>query len=416
MVIVEFFDKVSLENICSALLCRPEKVIFVGFDQEKMERDAAVFRKLLRSKGISTEFSCVFVSRNRLQSIVDKLTFIVDGCEGECIFDLTGGDDLYLVAVGIIMERYGDRVKCHRFNFLQDKLYDCDADGEVLDVRSFDISVKDNIAIYGGEIVDDPQQDFYTYPWNFNNDFISDIQAMWSICRKNPKIWNTQISALGAICDILSMDHPLKVSFDQNIAQNVLYVNHIKYSCVPWLLCELQRCGLISSLYIDSTVSFRFKNEQVKKCLTIAGQILELFIASRLLLLKDTDGSPLYHDVKVGTVINWEQDGDEIPTINEIDVMAMKGTMPIFISCKNGYFDANELYKLNTVAERFGKDYARKVLVATNIDGLGSKREYLLARMKDMNIKCVCDLDEISVAALDRELSSLWKEENGYDR
>ena len=411
MVIVEFFDKVSLENICSALLCRPERVIFVGANQKKMERDANAYHNLLRQKGIKTEFTCISVSKNHLQSIVDKLSLIVETCNDDCVFDLTGGDDLYLVAVGIIMGRYGEKVKCHRFNFLHDKLCDCDADGEVLEVKSFDISIDDNVTIYGGDIVDNSNQECFTYPWDFNKDFLSDVESMWSICRKNPKLWNAQISTLGAICDKFDMSSPLEIYYNQRSAQTAFYESHIKYFCVPWILCELQKCGLINSLYIDDTVSFIFKNEQVKRCLTVAGQILELFIAAKLLSIKDTDGSPLYNDVKVGTVIRWGQDESDFdtPTINEIDVIAMKGAIPVFISCKNGYFDANELYKLNTVAERFGNKYAKKVLVSTDIDALGVKGEYLIARMEDMGIKCIGNLDQISDIDLKSVLASLWK-------
>ncbi len=411
MVMVEFFDKAALENICGALLCKPEKVIFVGSSRSKMERSMELYRTVLYSRGIFTELSCVAVSRNHLQAIVDKLEQIVEGCEDECVFDLTGGDDLYLVAVGIIMERYNDRIQCHRFNFLQDKIYDCDADGTVLDVKSFDISVSDNISIYNGEIVTSSYDGCFTYFWDFNADFLNDVRSMWEICKQNPKMWNAQIGTLGAVCDKLRMPSSLDVKFDQRDAQAAFSYDHIRYTCEPQLLCELQNLGLITSLYIDRTVSFRFKNEQVKKVLTVSGQILELFIASRLLSLRGEDGLHLYNDVKVGTVINWGQseNGDGIPTINEIDVIAMKGSIPVFISCKNGFFDANELYKLNTVADRFGNKYAKKVLVATDIDSLGSRGDYLISRMHDMGIRCITDLDQMQDTELDRILASLWK-------
>ncbi len=411
MVIIEFFDKVSLENICGALLCRPERVILVGPNRKKMERSIELYCRVLRAKGIDTEFSCVCISRNHLQAIVDKLSEIVENCDDDCIFDLTGGDDLYLVAVGIIMGCYREKVQCHRFNFLNDQLCDCDADGEVLDVKSFDISIDDNIAIYDGDVVTDLSCESFTYPWGFNSEFLLDIQSMWSICQKNTRLWNAQINTLGAICDMLDMNSPLEISFDQRIAQTVLGENRVKYTFVAWMLCELQKYGLIDSLYIDNTVSFKFKNEQVKRCLTVAGQILELFIASKLLSIKDADGSALYNDVKVGTVIRWGQSDDDrdLPTVNEIDVMAMKGAIPVFISCKNGYFDANELYKLNTVADRFGNKYAKRVLVATDIDKLGGKGEYLIARMEEMGIRCISDVDQMTDSELERILASLWK-------
>ena len=86
-------------------------------------------------------------------------------------------------------------------------------------------------------------------------------------------------------------------------------------------------------------------------------------------VLKDNDGNKLYNDVKVGVLIDWDTDeSDAASTLNEIDVLAMKDTIPVFISCKSGIFDTNELYKLKSVASRFGDDYAKCVLVATSME------------------------------------------------
>lgn len=410
MVIVEFFDKTALENICGALLCQPDRVILVGSDRKKMERSVTLYQGVLRKRGINTEFSSIPLTRNHLNTIVEKLSRIIEENE-DCIFDLTGGDEMYLVAVGIIMGRYGNRVQCHRFNFTEDRLCDCDADGEVLDVKSFDISIEDNIAIYDGKIVTEVSEDFYTYSWDMNEDFLSDVKEMWEVCRKNPKLWNSQISTLGAIYERLGDSTGLLMEFDQKDAERMLERERMRYTCAPMILSELQRRGLISSLYLDGAVRFKFKNDQVKRCLTVAGQILELYVAAGLLTIKDKDGAPLYNDVKVGAVIKWGQLDVpyETPTVNEIDVVAMKGAIPIFISCKNGYFDTNELYKLSAVADRFGNKYAKKALVVTDTDALGSKKEYILARMDDMDIRCISDLDRMEDEKLYRSLSSLWK-------
>ena len=48
--------------------------------------------------------------------------------------------------------------------------------------------------------------------------------------------------------------------------------------------------------------------------------------------------------------------------------MSLKGLIPIFISCKSGKMTEKNtlhaLYELDTVANRFGGKYAKKVLVA----------------------------------------------------
>lgn len=233
---------------------------------------------------------------------------------------------------------------------------------------------------------------------------------MWDICRKNTRLWNAHVGTLGAICEMFEMQDALSVSFDKDIASSTLKQKGIKFVCIAWIMSELQKHGLIHSLAIQDTVSFIFKNEQVKKCLTVSGQILELAVAKAMRSIKNDDGEPLYHDVKVGVVIDWDgtAETDEYRTINEIDVMAMKGSIPIFISCKNGDFDSNELYKLNTVAEHFGNKYSNKVLVSTELDKLGEKSDYIRARMADMGIRNIENVDEMSDGEFERVLKSLW--------
>ena len=92
------------------------------------------------------------------------------------------------------------------------------------------------------------------------------------------------------------------------------------------------------------------------------------------------------------------QSMDHIPeTRSEIDVILMHGTTPLFISCKNGNIGEEELYKLHTVAERFGGPYVRKMLIATNLDRKNpTANRAFIQRARDMGIFLVTDADELS--------------------
>jgi len=409
MTIIEFYDKVLIENIAGALQYEPQRVILVGDNLKRMKKDILVYQSILRNKGINTELSCQSVNRNDLRNIVDRLSAVVESND-DCVFDLTGGEELYLVAVGIIMARYEGRVRCHHFNLNNDRLYGFKDNGEFGTAKAFSISIEDNIALYGGKIITDPKKRIYTYDWDFSEDFRRDIDAIWSICKKSPRVWNSQISSIGAVSEIYQRKDTLKVAFDVNEAAQKLKQRGYKYTCVGRIMLELEKRGLITYLEKGEKISFAFKNQQVKRCLTVAGQALELAVANKMLALTEKDGSPVYHDVRVGVVIDWDGgDGkDEYRTVNEIDVMAMKGAIPVFISCKNGAFDVNELYKLNTVAERFGDKYSKKILITTQPEKSSSKYEHIFARMRDMKIRSITDAAERSDAEIERILRSLW--------
>lgn len=88
--------------------------------------------------------------------------------------------------------------------------------------------------------------------------------------------------------------------------------------------------------------------------------------------------------------------------------MLMKGVIPVFISCKNGYVDETELYKLNAVAERFGGPHAQKVLVSTysgksSIEG----HKYFVQRAKDMKIQLLEDVHSLSDKEFERKIKNI---------
>ena len=98
--------------------------------------------------------------------------------------------------------------------------------------------------------------------------------------------------------------------------------------------------------------------------------------------------------------IDWDgvissKDKHKPETRNEIDVVLMHGMTPLFISCKNGNI-GEELYKLHTVAERFGGPYGKKMLIATDLGqkSPASTRAFI-QRARDMNILLVTDAAQL---------------------
>ena len=104
MTIIESFEKAPIENMISVLAARPEKVIFLG-DAAQMRGPIQKYREILNKKGIETEILLKGIQKNNLKNILTVLTNLVEK-EEELIFEVTGGEDLVLLAFGIIYERY----------------------------------------------------------------------------------------------------------------------------------------------------------------------------------------------------------------------------------------------------------------------------------------------------------------------
>jgi hypothetical protein len=105
---------------------------------------------------------------------------------------------------------------------------------------------------------------------------------------------------------------------------------------------------------------------------------------------------------------NYQDRVDKAISVISEKYDAPNGFTDFDILLKNGDFDANELYKLNTVAERFGNKYSKKVLVSTELASLGTRSEYIRARMEDMGIRSIDNVDEMADSEFERVLKSLW--------
>lgn len=388
MTLIEFYDCVSVENVAGFLKCRPERIVFLG-DESKMTERVEIYEQIAQNHNMVIDFICKAIDRNNLSSIVDTLTHVVEGVFREnryekIFFDLSGGDDLALVAAGIVYERYAGKIKILRFN--------------INDVSGMRLTVDEYIRIYGGRIQFSGVGGMGTYIWDFNEDFVSDIGKMWSICKNDPAGWNNAMNIMGRVVNNTGGKSSLKAFIKLNYNKKNYRGNTQKFNQMKEFMRNLLAEGLIRNLKISETgqILFSFKNHQVKKCLTKAGEVLEVYVTLMAKeLTKENSNKPLFDDILTGVNIDW--DGKPAPkgganVDNEVDVVLIKDFVPVFISCKNGIFDSDELYKLSTVAAKFGGPYVKKVLVTTGLSRMNwGKQKQLKARAREMDIAIIDD-------------------------
>lgn len=385
MTVVEFFACSPIENMISCFSLKPDKVIFVG-DGRRMKRRVKAYEELARRLGINACFEFRSVVQNSVNKICDVLIEIVE-TERDCCFDLTGGSELALVAMGRVFQLYeGERhLQMQRFNIATGRLIDCDNDGEVPAMHmAVSLKVEESVALHGGRVVQRLRTETLTDR--------EDILALWEICKKKAAYWNTGVNMLG---ELLAFSH-----YEDGGSRAVIDIRRCngapgflkKFEAVKDFVSELARNGLLKNVKEnDAQLSFSYKNASVKKCLSKAGNVLEykaLLLAEKL----EKDGEKVYNDCAGGVLIDWDgvkaADGFE-GTVNEIDLVLMRGYVPVFISCKNGGVDDSELYKLSSVANEFGGKYAKKVLLATDLNKRGRARDYFLQRASDMDIRVI---------------------------
>lgn len=287
MTIVEFFDRTPIENMISCLTVQPDKIVFIG-EKKPMKRQEEIYNEFLAEKGLTVEFEFKPINKNSISKIAEVLTEIIE-TEPDCAFDLTGGDDLVLVAMGIVFERYKNEknIQMHRFNVRTGTCTDCDNDGILPRTMVPNLSVKENIMLYGGSVMEfDGEKGMAE--WEFDDEFISDVEVMWEVCRRDPGLWNTQIATLANVFASSGETDSLYFCAFKSYIENLLE----KKSSYVWdaaLLGDLETYGFISDYFDDGEmVSFTYKNEQIKRLLSKAGTILELkvFLSAKKLLIQ----------------------------------------------------------------------------------------------------------------------------------
>ncbi len=417
MTYIEFFDKTASENISTCLTHVPDRVIYIGDNSKLMRKHISNYKKVFEGRGQNIEFLFKTISKSNLDNAVEVLSEIVETYD-DCVFDITGGEEILNLALGIVYSKYKDRViQIHRFNLRNNTVYDCDKDGATIYRDVPKLSVEENIRIYGGDVLYGALNEENTYAWDLTDDFIKDVNLIWNICKGNVRYWNMQIGILEAadVVGSVSEDGLTTVAHRDALDQYLLQ-HRAKYKKAKGIISYLLRYGLLT--FFDDTdqdkIIVSYKNQQVKKCLTKAGQALEMKVYVTAKELRDKNGDLLYNDALNGVVIDWDGEfHDEkteslYDTENEIDVLLMHGVVPVFISCKNGVVTSDELYKLDTVAKRFGAHYSKKVLVATALDSLGEAARYLRQRADDMGIRIIENVQEMDDDELACKFKTLW--------
>lgn len=415
MTIIELYDSYPINNIIGALTFAPEKIVYVGGFSKKQfaAQKQPVLQKYLMHKQLTgTAIEYLQVRRDDLHDIIEKLEKVyAENTDCRFNIEVTGGDDLILVAIGVLCQRHPEIQLFQISSKLRNvKSFSLSAAAESSKFPvEFSNTVEDNLILHGSCILSaDGSDSLGDKGWDIDDELAAQINIMWDICchgiperfrtapfevHSCPNMWNKVTAALMALegitaqrenSNVIQIPEQTYIEIANQYADVNIVDSYLDYMIYRNLLMMYSENGFV---FIE------FENDRIRKCFTKSGNLLELktYLMFRK-LLADHRG-----DVRMGVVIDWDgkipaggQQTDNANTVNEIDIIASVGITPYFVSCKNGKFTSDELYKLDTVAERFGTGYAKKIIVTTDMQyALNDHEEDMLQRAADMGIVIV---------------------------
>ena len=332
-VLIEYYDKDVLKNIVASLTLQPDVVVYL---HDKGMTDKNVFRSLetcfkksmphIKLESIPVDIRSVEKLRQATCRVVERY-----GAEN-CTLEMTGGSELMMIAGYKAGLQTGMRMV--HTDPVERRINDIETDENFLDAKGAELM---------GESHRPPQPERY-----------EPIRRMAQYLFRNLPEWKGTCSWMQTVAS-RGLPHELTI----NSPKKVIQKNGREVWAGEEVLMEFQKNGFIEDLKMARNhISFRFCSMEDKTYCISYGVWLELhvYVAAA--------SSGMFDDVKLGTMIDWDiYDGTRMGG-NEIDVVLMDDSLPVFISCKLREADTAALNELLIAKKRLGGWFS-KGLIAT---------------------------------------------------
>lgn len=389
--LIELYDERAIENILAPDMFHPRRIIYlcpreVLRDHTRQQKLAAFYRK----RGWEPELIFVGTSLFEADRILRQL-FTIEEKYPDCAIDVTGGSDAALFAAGMFAARKG--VPAFTYSRRKNRFYDISG-ADFADDLYCDLtySIEDFFLMAGGTLL----------PGRVDNHILSQylpyFDLFFSCFLRFRHEWPTIISYIQRISPAeYGQIPPLDITGSYTVKGE----RGSRNSANEDALQELAQIGFIQDLTIipDQQVSFRFRDVHTRAWLRDVGSVLVLYT------YKACVDAAIFHDVISSAVVRWDDVLGHGSVLNEIDVMAARGVIPLFLSCKACDIKTEALNELAILRDRFGGKGAKAVIVTTESCNAAARH-----RAAQLGI-AVIDLEELKTGQLVHRLKVIMKAE-----
>ncbi len=292
---------------------------------------------------------------DNLKNIISKYK------EEEIIINLTGGNRITsLIMLKIAIEL---NIQCVYVDLLKKRRYIFNKEYRIIEQSLEDISISDAIHLSGANITLDSTSLAEK----------SDIQEFTKAILSNLDIWHKYKQKL---YDNNIFKHDYKDTSRININKYLVETEELKI--IYSILNCLKEKNEVEFVEDKDNIEVLFKNDYLKGFIFKSGTWLEVLTTLVVQSIEDID------EVKSGLIFYW---GDDLKRVrNELDIVAIRDSVLICISCKDSdKYDEDALNELQVYSERLGGRNVIKILVATK----QPVKKTVIDRAKEMNINIV---------------------------
>ena len=389
--LIELYDERAIENVLAADMFRPQRIIYLCPTEVAQNRERQkTIRGFFRRRGWEPELYFLETSLYKVDRILRQLLAISEKYP-DCAMDVTGGSDAELFAAGMFAAQAN--VAAFTYSRRKNRFYNISG-AEFADniPCSLSYAVEDFFLMAGGTLL----------PGRVDNaalkEYLDDIDPFFNCFLQFRRDWTNIITYMQRVSPAEYGQAPSMFIRGNYVVKGE---RGGRISAKEDTLREFEHIGFIHNLNIVSgeSVSFRFRDANTRAWLRDVGSVLELYVYKACL------DANIFNDVISSAVVRWDDKLGHSSVINEIDVMATMGVLPLFISCKVSDIKTESLNELAILRDRFGGKGAKAAIVSTGRCNAASRH-----RAAQLGI-AVIDREELESGALVHRLKVIMKVE-----
>ncbi|MDO4534855.1 MAG: DUF1887 family CARF protein [Clostridium perfringens] len=335
---------------------KPKEVLFLYRNHDLSILDSI-------EKYYDNNFSCSFLKENiDEKGLTDLENIMIRYKNKKVLFNLTSGEFLDILILYTFALK--NKISCQFLDIKNKELINMSLDEVTIrNDKLHDLNIEDIIKSIGGSIVIDSGN-------SLDEDIIHKITLAIA---DNLDIWEKYRLRL---TDPNLFIHDNSNSEILKIDTN--YLNDEESVLIRKCLDFLEKNNQIKCINEDNYIKIIFLNDFIKSFIFKSGTWFEIFTKLIIKEIKAID------EVKSGVVFLWS--GEKTQVRNELDVLAVKDSILICISCKDSKkYDEVALNELDIYAEQLGGASVKKILVAT----MEPSKSVVINRAEEMGIKIV---------------------------
>lgn len=336
-ILISQIDEHNESNILATKEFNPEVVYLIKDKSYEDKVDTLKNYYENNFKNVKLELFNVEEGNNKaLEEIIDNVK------DKNIIVNLTGGKRVNsLILLDICLKM---KIKALYIDIKKKVMYEFNNNDILISSKSFeDLEIDDIVKASGGMIVEDASQLCNKKDLIYFSEQISKNLPLWHEYKQ--KLYEASIFEHDS-------NEPQKIYIHkENLSEKEINLLNI-------ILNKLYEMNEITYKEEANKVIVNFNNNYLKAFIFKSGTWLEIETNKLVNKVDEIDES------KNGVMFLWNEKNNSVR--NEVDVVAVKDSVPIFISCKDSdKYNEMALNELNVYANKIGGPNAYKILVAT---------------------------------------------------